>query len=143
MNTWIFSGRLTRDPESHTTNTGRNIADFSIANNDYKDKPIYVNCVAWDEAADFILQYFTKGKPIEVVGRYDQDTWEDKTTGEKRTATKLILTQKPGFVSISNNPKSDDESKSETNEVQKRARTKREKVAAVATEENEDENIPF
>lgn len=75
MNRVILIGRLTRDPEVRTTNTGKQVADFSIAV-DKKFKPqdgsptadfFRVSC--WDKTAEFVGNYLTKGRLVAVDGR--------------------------------------------------------------------------
>jgi single-strand DNA-binding protein len=98
MNKCLFTGRLTYDPELKTTTTNKSVASFSIAINEGKnsngeDLVTFVNCEAWEATANFVTnpQYFKKGKPIEVEGRLRQDRWEDKATGENRSAYKVVV----------------------------------------------------
>jgi single-strand DNA-binding protein len=57
----------------------------------------YIDCEAWDRQAEFVQQWFTKGKPIFIEGRLKQDRWEDKATGQGRS--KLILVcERASFV---------------------------------------------
>ena len=87
MNIVNIMGRLTRDPEVRTTNTGLAICKFTIA----VDKPKkedgtkdadFPSCVAFGHTAETIGQYFKKGQRILITGhlstgRYDR---EDGTT---------------------------------------------------------------
>lgn len=75
MNTTIIQGRLVKDPEIRTTNTGKQVANFTIAEGD-KNNTNYFECQAWEKRAEFLAQYFTKGKSILVVGRTITQKWE-------------------------------------------------------------------
>lgn len=73
MNKIILIGRLTKDPEMRTTNTGKKVASFSIAVNDGKDqdgktKAQFFNCTAWDRLADIVESFAGKGKLVCVSG---------------------------------------------------------------------------
>ena len=75
MNTIIIQGRLTADPEIRTTQNGKKVASFSIAEGD-KTNTNFHNCQAWEGRADFIEQYFKKGKSIIVTGKVRTEKWE-------------------------------------------------------------------
>jgi len=88
----IVTGRLTRDVELSTIPSGTAVANFGIAYEtgwgDNK-KPSFVDCVAWGKTAEFIAQYFGKGKPIYIEASLEQDHWEDKQTMQKRSKHKF------------------------------------------------------
>lgn len=92
MNTIIITGRLTSDPQTATTQSGVERCKFSIAVPRPKKKdgsentPVYVDCVAWRQLASFISQWFSKGKPIEVVGSLQIEDYTDRE-GNKRKQT--------------------------------------------------------
>lgn len=75
MNTITILGRLTANPEFRTTQTGKKVANFTIAEGD-KNKTNYIECQAWEKRAEFLQTYFTKGKPILVTGSLNQERWE-------------------------------------------------------------------
>jgi single-strand DNA-binding protein len=94
MNLCIFIGRLTRDPESRSTTTGKNVVSFAIAINEGKDKPAtFVELEAWEGTGEFITKYFSKGDPISVQSQLKIDTWDDKTDGTKRSKAKFVVRQ--------------------------------------------------
>lgn len=75
INRVVLVGRLVRDPESRTTQSGKTVCDFSIAV-DKRIKPsdgsptadfFRVNC--WDKTADFVTTYLGKGRLVAVDGR--------------------------------------------------------------------------
>jgi single-strand DNA-binding protein len=99
FNKVILAGNLTRDPELRYTPKGTALVKFGMAINrtwksesgESKEEVTFVDVDAWDRQAEVIAQYFRKGKPILVEGRLQQDTWEDKTTHEKRSKLKVRL----------------------------------------------------
>lgn len=93
MNKVILIGRLTRDPEMRTTNTGKKVASFSIATNEGKngqgqDIVQYFDISAWDRLADIVESYVKKGTRVAIVGSLRNRTW-DGPDGTKRKATDI------------------------------------------------------
>ena len=84
MNSVNIIGRLTRDPESRDVG-GKQVATFSVAINEGKDKAIFIDVTAWEKTAQLVCSHFTKGSQIGVNGRLSVDQWEDRETGAKRT----------------------------------------------------------
>ncbi len=84
VNRTILVGRLTRDPELRKTQTGKSVLSFTVAvNRQYnKDQADFISCVAWDQTADFMSNFLTKGSLISVEGRIQSGSYED-TTGKK------------------------------------------------------------
>ena len=97
----IIIGNLTREPELRVTPGGTQIAQFAVAinrkwkdaNGQPKDEVSFVDIEAWGKTAENIAKYFHKGDPIFVDGRLKQDSWEVKTSGQKRTRLKVIAEQ--------------------------------------------------
>lgn len=94
LNTTIMMGRLTRDPEFRTTNSGIPVATFSIAcerdRQSGGEKAVdYFDCVAWRKTGEFVSKYFRKGKPILISGRFQMRDWVDKE-GKKRRSYELV-----------------------------------------------------
>jgi single-strand DNA-binding protein len=44
----------------------------------------------WGSMAEFAQQYIRPGSQIFIAGRLQTDAWEDQTTGEKRSKTKIV-----------------------------------------------------
>jgi single stranded DNA-binding protein len=51
---------------------------------------IFVDITFWDRLAEIINEYGGKGKPLFVEGRLHLDTWEDKTTHQKRSRLRVV-----------------------------------------------------
>ena len=91
-------GRLTRDPVLRQTMSGHSIADFGLATSrKYKDsagtqkeETTFVDCSCWGKLAEIVNNNLGKGRLVFVGGRLKFDSWDDKTTGAKRS--KLSVT---------------------------------------------------
>lgn len=119
INQVILMGRLTRDPEQRTTNTGKSIVSFSIAvdRGGQDDTADFFNVNAWEKLGELVMQYLSKGRRVLVQGRLRQDRWDDKDTGKKQsrievTATDVTFLDGPSDgVRQSDNPESSSKSK--------------------------------
>ena len=96
MNVCHFIGNLTRDPEVKTLASGTKVTSFGIAlNSKYKKGDEWVNDTtfldmeAWSNTAEFVEKYFKKGDSILVHCAAKTDSWDDKTSGQKRSKTKF------------------------------------------------------
>jgi single-strand DNA-binding protein len=48
--------------------------------------PLFLNCTAWQGLAENIAESLTKGTRVVVTGRLKLSRWQDKESGEKRSA---------------------------------------------------------
>lgn len=95
INKAILMGRLTRDPELRHTGAGTPVCSFSIAiDNGYGEnrQTDFINCVAWNKTAEFVSNYFSKGKMIIVIGRIATRTWEGQD-GKKNYVTEVVANE--------------------------------------------------
>lgn len=96
MNNCVFAGRLTRDPELKTANSGTELCNFTIAvdrrrkgQNGEKEAD-FVDCTAWGKTGVFVNTYFKKGDGVTVSGRMESDKWTDRD-GNKRISWKCQI----------------------------------------------------
>lgn len=96
LNRVTIMGRLTRDPELRRTESGIAVASFAIAcDRDYSGKQSgekevdFFDIVAWRNTAEFVSNYFGKGRMIVVAGRLQTRSWTDKE-GNKRKTTEVV-----------------------------------------------------
>jgi len=93
-------GNLGNDPEIITLESGKKLAKFSLATNEYyKDKDgqkqtktEWHNVVAWNKTVDIIEQYVSKGKEIVIEGKLSTRSYDDKE-GQKRYTTEVIVNE--------------------------------------------------
>jgi single-strand DNA-binding protein len=98
LNKVMLIGNLTRDPELRYTPKGTAVAEIGLAinrvwNNEQgqrQEETTFVDVTLWARQAELAQQYLTKGNPVYIEGRLTLDTWDDKTTGQKRSKLKVI-----------------------------------------------------
>lgn len=93
INQVILMGRLTRDPETRTTTTGKSVTSFSLA----VDRAFsqdggadFFDIVAWEKLGELVSQYLSKGRRCLVQGRLSQRSWEQD--GQKRSKVEVVAT---------------------------------------------------
>ena len=94
-------GNLTADPELRYTQNGLPVANFTIASTprtldrqsgEWKDgEPLFMSCTAFRDMAEHIAESLSKGTRVLVIGRLQLSRWEDKDTGDKRSAYGLVV----------------------------------------------------
>ena len=82
MNTITLMGRLTREPEFRTTDTGKSVANYTLAVDRIGDKVDFIRCVAWERNAEFARSYLHKGMKIIAVGSLHINKRNDKEYAE-------------------------------------------------------------
>lgn len=97
MNLVVLNGRLTRDPELKFGQSGKAYSRFSIA----VDRPFqsssdknsqttdFINCVAFGKTAEFIGEYFRKGRKILLNGKLQMSQYESE--GKKITTYVVVV----------------------------------------------------
>lgn len=94
------------DPEVKELGNGGKLASFTLATHDaYKNKEgEWVNnttwhkVIAWNKLAEQVQEAVTKGMKIEVEGKLDYRTWEDKNGNKRSTAEVIMHGFKPAEV---------------------------------------------
>ena len=96
LNHITIMGRLVRDPEMRSTQSGVAVASFTLAvDRDFSGKDggekqtDFIDCTAWRHTAEFVSKYFTKGRMAVVSGRLQIDNYTDND-GNKRRSAKVI-----------------------------------------------------
>lgn len=90
-NNVTLAGNITRDPEKRYTPKGSAVTTFGLAVNEKtgeteKSNFFDVNC--WGSLAEGVAE-LKKGQSVIVVGALDYQTWDDKQSGQKRSAVKV------------------------------------------------------
>ena len=91
LNVCSFTGRAGRDPEVRYFESGKMVAEFSIAVDRWKrdEKPLWLNLKIWGKIADVAANYVRKGSMIAISGQLENETWRDRGSGEERS--KIVL----------------------------------------------------
>ena len=96
LNHIVIMGRLTRDPELRSTQSGVSVTSFTVAvDRDFggrdggERQTDFIDCVAWRQTGEFVSKYFHKGSMIVVSGRLQSRKWQDRD-GNNRTNWEVI-----------------------------------------------------
>lgn len=95
MNKVILMGRLTKDPDVKYTQTGKVVAQFTLAvDRPFKDvngnkEADFIPIVVWGKAAELVGNSCQKGHRLLVDGRLQIRSYEAKD-GTKRWVTEII-----------------------------------------------------
>ena len=91
LNSVTLLGRLTKEPELRTTQSGVSVASFTLAvDRDFQKGEVdFVDCVAWRNTGEFVSKYFHKGQMMALHGSLQSRTWEAKD-GTKRTSWEVV-----------------------------------------------------
>lgn len=94
MNKSFLIGRLTRDPEQRTTQSGISCATFTLAvprrvAKDGERQADFINVVAWRQLADLCARYLTQGRQVAVIGQIQTRNYQAQD-GTKRYVTEVV-----------------------------------------------------
>jgi single-strand DNA-binding protein len=83
FNRIILMGRLTKDPELKTTQSGITMCRFSIAvdraySKGQEKQTDFFDITAWRQTAEFVSKYFSKGKCILIEGKLQNNNYTDQ-----------------------------------------------------------------
>lgn len=103
--TLTIVGNLTADPELRYTQSGKAVANMTIAStprffdrtaNEWKDgEALFMRCTVWGEFAEYVATSLTKGSRVIASGRLGQRSYEtaptDGSAPQKRTSVELAV----------------------------------------------------
>ena len=98
MNLVEIIGNITKDIELKETSAGVKYTRFSIAvnrptkNEEGEYETDFFNVVAWRKTAELISNYFGKGRKIAIVGRLQQNSYDDNE-GNHRTSVEIVANE--------------------------------------------------
>lgn len=98
LNRAILMGRLTADPDYRTTQSGVNMARFTLAvDRDYtgqnnERQTDFIDIIVWRGTADFVSKYFHKGQLVAVQGSIQVRSYTDRD-GNKRRSWEVVADQ--------------------------------------------------
>ena len=92
-------GNLTRDPEVRQTQSGVSVVKAGLAVNDrrpdgqggWTEKTSFFDITLFGKRGEAFGRYLTKGRPVLVEGRLEQDRWQDKESGQNRSKVEVIV----------------------------------------------------
>lgn len=98
-NAVIIAGNTTRAPELRYTPSGQATASFGVAHNrrwqnkqtqEWQEQTSFLDVVCWQKLAEGVAEAIKKGDRVLVTGRLEQQSWEDKETGAKRSKVLIV-----------------------------------------------------
>lgn len=98
MNSVNLVGRLTKDVDLRYTPTGTAVGRFTLAINRRvpNDKGVreadFINCIAWNKAAENLAKYTSKGSLLGVQGRIQTGSYENQE-GQRVYTTDVVVEQ--------------------------------------------------
>ncbi|MGA1256069.1 MAG: single-stranded DNA-binding protein [Candidatus Nanopelagicaceae bacterium] len=92
MNSVNLVGRIGQEPEVKYFQSGSVVCEFSLAVSSWNGQEKVTNwipCKVWGKTAQAVADFARKGEMLGISGEIRQETWTDKTTGEKKS--KLVV----------------------------------------------------
>lgn len=97
LNKVLMVGNLGRDPEGRDAGNSR-VVGFSLCSNrkfksasgEKKEVPCWIDVKVWGKTGELCEKYLHKGSQVLVEGYLEQESWEDKQTGAKRSKHVLV-----------------------------------------------------
>lgn len=99
LNKVMIIGNLTADPEVRTTPRGTPLTELRLAVNrvsggqgegERREEVAFLDVTCWGRTGEIAAQYLAKGRPVFIEGRLQQDSWEDKQTGQRRSRIRIV-----------------------------------------------------
>ena len=95
LNIVAIVGRLGKDPELRTTQSGKSVTSFSLAvqrprkNQSGEYESDWIDVQAWGTTAEFICKYFQQGQLMAVSGRIQTRVYTDRD-GKARKGVEIV-----------------------------------------------------
>jgi single-strand DNA-binding protein len=96
VNKVMIVGRLGKDPELRSTQSGKKCGIFSVAtsetwtiNGNKEEKTEWHRIVVWEKLADLAENYLKKGMLIYLEGKLQTRSWQDQQ-GQKHFVTEIV-----------------------------------------------------
>lgn len=102
VNKVVLVGNLGKDPEMRYMPNGNAVANFSIATTEswknkqtgeYENQTEWHNLTVFGKFGEMCGQYLKKGAKVYVEGKIKTEKWQDKTSGQDRFSTKIIVSE--------------------------------------------------
>jgi len=93
LNSFDFTGNLTREPELRATSTGTNVLSFGVAINEerknsstgqWENHANFVDCSLFGARAESLSKILAKGMKVAVSGKIRYSSWDDNGTTRSR-----------------------------------------------------------
>lgn len=122
LNRVVLAGRLTKDPEFRTTQSGVDVATFTLAvNRNFKSKngeqqADFINVVVFRNQAQNVNNYLSKGSLAGVDGRIQSRSYENQEG--KRVFVTEVVCDSVQFLEPKNNNQSNNQPQQQNGQTQ-------------------------
>lgn len=84
MNVLTIAGNISKDAEVRFTTTGDPVCNFSVADNQGKDREaVFWNCGLYGKRAESLSKYLVKGQAVTITGNVTTNKYQDKNGIER------------------------------------------------------------
>jgi single-strand DNA-binding protein len=98
LNHVTLAGRLTRDPEIRSTQSGLSVTDLALAvsrfyktdQGENREDVDFIDCTAFGKTAETLGKHLRKGRAVYLEGRLKFEQYSDKE-GQKRSRLRVII----------------------------------------------------
>lgn len=94
LNNVSIQGRLSSTPELRYTQNGKAYCSISIfLENSYPTKDNtggFIDIISFEQKAEFLAKYFSKGDAILICGSLKHDSWVDKESNKSRSKWSIV-----------------------------------------------------
>lgn len=105
MNNVCLVGRLTKDVVLKCTQNNKLFCYFTVAVNRKKEEVDFIQCIAWENIADNMAQYLSKGSLVGVTGSIQTRSY-DNNNNQKVYVTEVVA-RSVQFLETKNNSRPD------------------------------------
>lgn len=135
MNQINLVGRITKDLELRKTSSSKSVCEFNLAVNRVgSENADFITCVVWNQQAENLAKYQSKGSLIGVSGSLRVEQYQDKE-GNNRYKT-YVLTSNIEY--LSSKPKENESNTNDTDGFENiRATFKSDEITLT------DDDLPF
>ena len=97
LNKVLIAGRLTRDPDLKYVTSGDPLTKLGLATSkkyksktgEMKEETVFYNVTIWGKSAEWLAENLKSGAAVMIEGSLTSNEWEDKETGQKRSAVEV------------------------------------------------------
>lgn len=106
MNQINITGNITKDPELRKTTAGVSVVSGTLAvprafKQNGEKLTDFIDFVAWDKKADYLADYARKGDRLEISGRLESRTYQDRD-GQDKKVWEVIVENVTSFANPNN-----------------------------------------
>lgn len=149
FNLVVLMGNLTRDVDIRYIPSGAAIGAFSLALNrewfdastkEKKTACSFIDCKIWGKSAENLAQYAKKGSPLHLSGRLEQESWDDKQSGQKRSKIVVVVEE---FSFIGGGEQSNAHAPAMARPPQRQSTSVKPKESQPELQPTEPDDVPF